>query len=163
MVVVVPCVVLVVPASVVVVGPSVVVVDDPPSAVAITGDAFCPGGADVTMPVAALLFGYGVQVRERVLPDTMRLKDTAGSTVRVMAPPEAVNGPTVPGVEGRVKASPLAGTGLGIGASIVIGGAATAAGVAPVASTFNVAEPSMAEFPRAAAAATMELGSETVD
>jgi hypothetical protein len=141
----------------------VVVVVDPPSAVAITGDAFPAVGADVTMPVAALLFGYGVQVRSRELPDTTRLKDTVGSTVRVMPPPDAVNGPTVPGVEGRTNARPVAGTGVGMGASIVIGAAATVAGVAPAASTSNVAEPSMAEFPRAAAAATMLLGSTTVD
>ena len=150
-------------AVVVVDPPGAVVVVDPPSAVAITGDAFSAVGADVTMPVATLLFGYGVQVKLRLLPDTTRLKDTAGSTVRVMAPPEAVNGPTVPGVEGRTNARPVVGTGVGMGALIVIGAAARLAGVAPVASTFNVAVPSIEEFPKAAAAETMELGNNTVD
>ena len=120
-------------------------------------------GGLLTIPVATLLLGYGVHVRLRSLPDTTNVKAMAGSTVRVMAPPDAVKGPTVPGVEGSTRESPVGGTGLGIGALIVMVGAATAAGVAPVASTLSVAVPVMAEFPSAAAAETMELGRTTVD
>ena len=98
-----------------------------------------------------------------MLPDTTRPSETAGSTVRLMAPPEAVKGPTVPGVEGRTSVRPVDGTGLGMGALMVMVGAATDAGVAPVASTLSVAVPAMAEFPRAAAAETIELGRSTVD
>jgi hypothetical protein len=139
------------------------VLDDPPFAVAIIGDALGAVGAALTIPVAALLFGYGVQVRLSVLPDTVSDNEMAGSTVRVIAPPEAVNGPTVTAVDGRISSSPVAGTGLGIGASIVIAGAAIVAGEAPVASTLSWAVPTMAEFPSAAAAETMEAGSDTVD
>jgi len=39
----------------------------------------------------------------------------------------------------------------------------TVVGVAPVASTFSVAVPTMAEFPTAAAAETIELGIGTID
>jgi len=140
-----------------------VVVVDPPLATAITGDTSAPDGGEDTIPVAALLFGYGVQVRLRSLPDTTNVRAIAGSTVRVTAPPEAVNGPTVPGADGSTRERPVGGTGLGIGALIAIGGAATEAGVAPVASTLSAAVPVMAEFPNAAAAATMALGSDTVD
>jgi len=141
----------------------VVVVPVPAVAVAMTGEAFAAVGADATIPVVSELLGYGVHVRLRVLPDTTNPSEMAGSTVTVMAPPDAVKGPTVPGVEGRFRARPVVGTGLGIGASMVIGGAATEAGVAPVASTLRLAVPVMAEFPRAAAAETMEEGSATTD
>jgi hypothetical protein len=141
----------------------VVVVVDPPLASAMIGLSLGAVGASGTMPVGSLLFGYGVHVRSRSLPDTTNVSDMAGSTVRVMAPPEAVKGPTVPGVEGRTRERPVDGTGLGIGALISMGGAATVAGVAPVASTLSVALPVMAEFPSAAAAATIALGRTTVD
>jgi hypothetical protein len=141
----------------------VVVVVDPPLATAMTGLAFPSEGGPLTIPVATLLFGYGVQVRLRSLPDTTNVKEIAWSTVRVIAPPEAVKGPTVPGVEGRTKERPVDGTGLGIRALIAMGGAASVAGVAPVASTLIVALPAMAEFPSAAAAETMLLGRTTVD
>ncbi len=144
-------------------GTVVVVVPPPVVEVAITGDALGAVGAEGTMPVMAELFGYGVHVRVSVLPDTSNESATAGSTVRLMTPPLAVKGPIVPGVEGNVSVRPVAGTGLGIGASMVMGGAASDAGVAPVASTLSVADPVMAEFPRAAAAETIELGSATVD
>lgn len=49
----------------------VVVLDEPAFAVAITGDALDAVGAELTIPVVALLFGYGVQVRLSVLPDTV--------------------------------------------------------------------------------------------
>ena len=130
---------------------------------AITGAALAPAGAVEEMPVGAVLFGYGLQVRLRVLPDTTSASEMAGSTVMLMVPPEAVKGPTVPGVEGRLSVRPVDGTGLGIGALMVIGGAATDAGVAPVASTLTWAVPVMAEFPSAAAADTIELGSDTLD
>jgi hypothetical protein len=147
----------------VVFGAAVVAVGAAPEvALAMTGDALAAVGAAATMPVAALLFGYGVHVSCRVLPETTSDRATAGSTVRLMAPPVAVKGPTVAGVVGRFSVSPDAGTGLGIGALIVTGGAATDAGVAPVASTLSVAVPVMEEFPRAAAADTMALGSTTV-
>jgi len=141
----------------------VVVVPDPAVAVAMTGEAFAAVGADETIPVVSELLGYGVQVRLRVLPEMTSPSEMAGSTVSVIAPPEAVNGPTVPAVEGRTSDRPVDGTGLGIGASMVMGAAATDAGVAPVASTLRLAVPVMAEFPRAAAADTMEFGSSTVD
>jgi hypothetical protein len=153
--------------TVVVVGGVVVVVVvvgvDPTSATAITGEALSALGALATMPVAALLFGYGVHVNVRVLPDTLSDNPTAGSTVRLMAPPVAVNGPTDPGVEGRTSERPVDGTGLGMGASMEMGAAGSLAGVASVASTASEAMPAMAEFPSAAAADTMELGSDTVD
>ena len=79
-----------------------------------------------------------------------------------MLPPEAVNGPTVWGVAGSASNRPAEGTGDGIGASIEMEGAATAAGVAPVASTLSAAVPVMAEFPNAAAAPTIEAGRATV-
>ncbi len=88
--------------------------------------------------------------------------EMAGSTVSEMAPPEAVNGPTVPGVEGSTSERPVDGTGLGMGASMEIGAEATVAGVAPVASTSTLAVPKIAEFPNAAAAETIALGSGTV-
>jgi len=140
-----------------------VVVPDPAVAVAMTGEAFAAVGAEEVIPVVSELLGYGVQVRLRVLPEMTSPSEMAGSTVRVMAPPDAVKGPTVPGVEGRFRVRPVDGTGLGIGALMLIVGAATDAGVAPVASTLRLAVPVMAEFPRAAAADTMELGSRTVD
>ena len=135
----------------------------PADAVAMTGEAFAAVGAVEVIPVGAELLGYGVHVRLRVLPDTTNPSEMAGSTVTVIAPPDAVKGPTVPAVEGRTSDRPVDGTGLGIGALMVMGGAATEAGVAPVASTLRLAVPVMAEFPRAAAADTMELGSSTVD
>jgi hypothetical protein len=141
----------------------VVVVGDPEVAAAITGDAFAADGGEDTIPVWALLFGYGLHVRLRSLPDTTSVRLMAGSTVRLMAPPVAVKGPTVPGVAGRTRARPVDGTGLGIGALIMMGGAATEAGVAPVASTLRLALPVMAEFPSAAAAPTIALGRTTVD
>jgi hypothetical protein len=98
-----------------------------------------------------------------LLPDTTNSIETVGSTVRLILPPEAVNGPTVPGAEGSSIVRLVDGTGLGIGASIVIWGAATVAGVAPVASTLRVAVPTKAEFPTAAAAETIVLGSATLD
>ena len=110
------------------------------------------------MPLATALFGYGVHVRFRLLPDTTRVRLMAGSTVRLMAPPVAVKGPTVAGVAGRASVIPAAGTGLGMGALIVTGGAVTDAGVAPVASTLSVAVPVIDEFPSAAAAPAMALG-----
>ena len=140
----------------------VVEFDDPAEAVAITGDAGEPVGAVLTMPVAAVLFGYGVQVSVRVLPDTFNDREMAGSTVRLMAPPVAVKGPTVPGVDGRLSNRPEAGTGLGMAALMAIEPLEIVAGVAPVASTFRVAVPAMAELPRAWAAETMELGRATV-
>jgi len=148
---------------VVLVAPEEVVVPDPAVAVAMTGDAFAALGADEVIPVVAELLGYGVHVRLRVLPEMTSPSEMAGSTVSVMAPPDAVKGPTVPAVEGRTNDRPDAGTGLGIGALMLIVGAATDTGVAPVASTLRLAVPVMAEFPSAAAADTMELGSRTVD
>ena len=144
-------------------GTVVLVVPPPVVAVAITGDALAAVGAEGTMPVLAELLGYGVHVRVSVLPDTSSERETAGSTVRLMTPPVAVKGPIVPGVLGNVSVRPEAGTGLGMGALMVMGGAASDAGVAPVASTLRVALPLMEEFPRAAAAETIELGSATVD
>jgi hypothetical protein len=91
-----------------------------------------------------------------------RTSEMAGSTESEIAPPEAVNGPTVPGVEGSTSERLVDGTGLGMGASMEIGGEATAAGVAPVASTSRLAVPTIAEFPSAAAAPTIELGSGTL-
>ena len=85
----------------------------------------------------------------------------AGSTVRVMAPPVEVKGPTVSGTAGRSSVRPLLGTGDGMGASMARLPLESVAGVAPVASTFVSADPVMAEFPRACAAATIELGSAT--
>src|ERR1039458_10215866 len=70
----------------------VVVVVDPPLAAAITGEALGAVGAALTMPVVALLLGYGVHVRVRSLPDTTSVRLMAGSTVRLMAPPVAVKG-----------------------------------------------------------------------
>ena len=64
--------------------------------VAITGDALGAVGAARTMPVAALLFGYGVHVRFRLLPDTTSVRLTAGSTVRLMAPARGGEGPDRP-------------------------------------------------------------------
>jgi hypothetical protein len=87
----------------------------------------------------------------------------AGSTVRVMAPPVAVNGPTVVGVAGNFKVRPDEGIGLGIGALMVMVPLEIDAGVLPVASTFVRAVPAMAEFPKAAAAETIEEGRATVD
>ena len=98
----------------------VVEFDDPAEAVAITGGAGEPVGAVLTMPVAAVLFGYGVQVSVRVLPDTFNDREMAGSTVRLMAPPVAVKGPTVPGVDGRLSNRPEAGTGLGMATLMAI-------------------------------------------
>ena len=82
-------------------------------AMAITGDAFATVGAGTRCRSAALLLGYGVQVRSRSLPDTTRVSAIAGSTVRVIAPPDAVNGPTVPGVDGSARARPVAEQGSG--------------------------------------------------
>ncbi len=136
---------------------------DPAEAVAITGEACAPDGAVVTMPVATVLFGYGWQVRLRLLPETFRVSDTAGSTVREMAPPDALKGPTVPGVEGSVRPRPVAGTGLGMGVLMVMVPLEIEAGVAPVASIFSEAVPLMEEFPRAAAAVTIWVGRLTID
>ena len=148
---------------VVVVDPDVVVVVvDPDVATAMTGDVLrcgrCP--ADDAGGRAVVRIGGTGQIR--LLPETTRTREIAGSTVRVMLPPEAVNGPTVTGVAGSGSNSPVDGTGDGIGASIEIGGAATVAGVAPVASTLSAAVPVIAEFPNAAAAPTIEAGSATV-
>ena len=138
-------------------------VADPAEAVAITGDAAEPAGAVLTMPVAALLFGYGVQVRVSVLPDTFSDSEMAGSTVRLMAPPVAVKGPIGRGVAGRFSVRPAAGTGLGIGALMVRVPLEIEPGWRPWRRPWVTAVPAMAEFPSAAAAATMELGRATVE
>ncbi len=138
-------------------------VEAPDEAVAITGDAGEPDGVELTMPVAAVLFGYGVHVSVSVLPETFSAREMAGSTVRLMAPPVAVKGPTDAGVEGNINVRPVAGTGLGIGALMTRLPLEIEAGVAPVASTLVTAVPAMAEFPSAAAADTMDVGRATMD
>jgi len=126
--------------------------------VAITGEMGELTGAEDAMPVGALSFGYGLHTRLRLLPDTFSVRSIAGSTVRVMAPPVAVNGPTVPGVEGRFSVMPVDGIGLGRGALMAISPAESDAGVAPVASTLTTAVPAIAVFPSAWAADAMDEG-----
>ena len=126
--------------------------------VAITGEMGEPTGAEDARPVDALLFAYGVHVRLRLLPDTTNVSWTIGSSVRVTAPPAAVNGPTVPGVEGRFSVMPVDGIGLERGALMVISPAESDAGVAPVASTLTTAVPAIAVFPSARAADAMDEG-----
>jgi hypothetical protein len=141
----------------------VVVVVPEEVAVAMTGEIGDPAGARATMPVGAELFEYGWQVRLRSLPDTTRVSATSESTVREMAPPPAVNGPTVAGVDGSMSVKPAEGTGEGMGTLMASAPDGIDAGVAPAASTAVSAVPMMAEFPRAAAAPTMAPGSATVD
>jgi len=113
--------VVVVGATVVVEGARVVVVvPELGLATAITGDASAVVGGPVTMPATALLFGYGLQVSTRLLPDTTSSMETVGSTVRLMLPPEAVKGPNDVGDEGRLNVRLAEGTGLGMTASIGI-------------------------------------------
>jgi len=113
--------VVVVGATVVVEGARVVVVvPELGLATAITGDASAVVGGPVTMPATALLFGYGLQVSTRLLPDTTSSMETVGSTVRLILPPEAVKGPNDVGDEGRLNVRLAEGTGLGMTASIGI-------------------------------------------
>jgi hypothetical protein len=104
-----------------------------------------------------------VHVRSSVEPEIARSSETDGSTVRLMAPPEAVKGPIVVGVAGRFRVRPAVGTGLGIGALMAMVPLESDAGVAPVASTLVTAEPEIEEFPSAVAADTIELGRATMD
>ena len=76
--------------------------------------------------------------------------------------PVAVKGPIAIGVEGRLSARPVEGTGLGIGTSTVISPLESVGGLAPVASTFVTALPTMTVFPSAAAAPTIGAGSDNV-
>jgi len=97
-----------------------------------------------------------------LVPDTSSVSETVESTVKVMSPPPAVKGPTLPGAEGRSRVSPDVGIGLGMGVLNVIV-SDVVAGVAPVASTWIVAVPLIEEFPSAAAALAIWVGIETVD
>jgi len=103
---------------------TVVVADPPPppllaDAVAITGAAGLAEGVTVVMPdLGMVLFGYVVQVRLREAPDTWTEIEMEESRVRLMAPPDAVKGPSVSGGLGRCMETPAAGTGFGIGALI---------------------------------------------
>jgi hypothetical protein len=97
-------------------------------------------------------------VSTRLLPDTTSVSWTLVSSARVMAPPDAVNGPMVPAGDGSVSATPVEGTGDGRGALKVIVPLGIDVGVAPVASTVAVALPMMALLPRAAAADAMLVG-----
>jgi len=138
--------------------PLIVVGVDEIDSVAITGEMGEPGGAEDTIPVDALSFVYGLQVRLRSLPDTTNVSWTIGSRVSVTVSAVAVKGPTVPGVGGRFSVIPVDGIGLGRGALIAISPAATVAGVAPVASTLTTAVPVIAVFPSAAAADAIDDG-----
>lgn len=93
-----------------------------------------------------------------VLPDTTRLRSAILAWVRVMAPPDAVKGPTDPGDVGTLRAMPVEGTGLGMATSKDSVGVAMLAGVAPLASTVTVAEPLIDELPSAAAAVARLAG-----
>ena len=133
----------------------------PLDVVAMMGATGEPLGAVDTMPVGAVSLAYGVHKRLSELPDTVRTREMAGSSVRVMAPPVAVKGPTVSAGLGSCRLRPELGTGDGMGASMARLPLGSEAGSAPVASTRVSADPVMAEFPRAAAAATIELGNAT--
>jgi hypothetical protein len=134
-------------------------VDPDVDPVAITGEALAPPGALDTMPVGAALLGYGLHVKLRSLPDITSVNEMAGSTVSVTWPPVGVKGPMVPADDGRSKVRPVAGSGLGMGTLMSMGPDDTVAGVAPTASTFTTASPTIAELPRAAAAPAIDDGS----
>jgi len=97
-------------------------------------------------------------VRVSIDPDTSRVRLAEESSWMVMPVLEAVKGPTVWGVPGRLRGTPAAGTGDGMGKEMSSGPTAMWPGVAPLASTWAVALPEMEEFPRAAAALTIEEG-----
>ena len=139
--------------------PVVVVVDEP--AVAITGAMGDPFGADLAIPLCALLFGYAWHVRLRVLPETSRESWAIASSWIVTSLLVAVKGPNVSGADGSERPSPLLGTGLGMGTSMSIGPTVIVCGVAPVAPIPVLAVPAMALFPRAWAASAMVAGSDT--
>jgi hypothetical protein len=159
-------VVAVVPAVVAVV--AAVVAEPPPpplpaDAVAITGAAGLADGVTVVMPdFGMVLFGYVVQVRLREAPDTATEIDREESRVKLMAPPDAVKGPTVSGGFGSCMETPAAGIGLGIGELIWMAAPESEAGVAPVASTLVEAVPVMTELPMACTAFASAYGRLTV-
>jgi len=98
----------------------------------------------------------------RSLPDTSIVNCASASSAMVTALPVAENGPMVAAGEGNCSCNPDAGTGLGMGASMVIDPVDIDGGEAPEASTIAVALPVMALLPRAAAAETMLDGRSTV-
>ena len=129
---------------------------------AMTGAVTAPTGLDVTIPVGSRLFGYVLQRRSRMLPDTSRLNWMAASWVTMMPPPDAVKGPIVAGDEGRLSGSPEGGTGEGMGTSKLMVPVDMDEGVAPEVSIDVVAVPLSVLLPRAAAAETMLEGRSTV-
>jgi hypothetical protein len=130
---------------------------------AITGEMGEPtGGLDVMPLKGTVSLGYVAHVKVNggavSLPDANRVKLICWPWEIVMVPPDAVNGPIVAGAEGTARAKPDEGTGVGMGTSKLMAPEGIAAGVAPLASTWVVADPAMLMFPRAWAAATMSCG-----
>jgi len=98
-----------------------------------------------------------VQVKARALPATVSDRLAEESSWRVIWVLVAVKGPTVWGVAGSDNDTPASGIGLGKGRLKVSGPTGVAAGVAPLASTWAVAEPA-SDGETAAAAEASEDG-----
>jgi hypothetical protein len=117
-------------------------VGDVEAARAMTGARESVGSGDVVMPEGVTeSLGNAVQVSVSGWPEISRVRVVVGSCSTVMASPVAVNGPSVPGVDGTCSDTPLAGTGLGrvtLKFSVPV---VRVGGVAPVTSSCPVAEP----------------------
>jgi hypothetical protein len=116
----------------------------------------------VVIPVAAELFGYAVQLRDRLFPDTTRVSVAVESSSTVIPLCVALKGPTEVAGSGIFRVRPLLGTGLGMATLKDKVGVALDAGVAPTTSSFAVAEPLIDVLPRAAAAWARVAGRFTV-
>lgn len=132
----------------------VVVVGEVPPEVAITGAMELALGVEVVMPEGVTVsLGYAVQVRSSALPATFSVRLAEESSVMVMGPPVALKPLTVAGVDGRVNATPSAGTGDGMVTLKSSGPSGVDAGVAPLASILVLADPlSVGEMAAAALA-----------
>jgi hypothetical protein len=95
-----------------------------------------------------------VQVKARALPAMVsdRLADESSCIVIELL--VAVKGPTVSGVEGSDRDTPASGIGLGKGRLKSSGPTGVVAGVAPLASTWAVADPARVGETAAAAEAS---------
>jgi hypothetical protein len=144
--------------------PAVVVVElglvgvEPPPATAMIGFMFAPDGAVVVMPeVATVSFLKVVQLRASGLPPITSVRPLVEASWIVIPVLVAVYGPTVSGLAGRSRATPVDGTGTGRVTLKLKGPSALLAGVAPLARTVAVAEPVSVGW-MASAAPAKELG-----
>ena len=129
----------------VVVGATVVVVGGGLApAATMTGERGGPVGAAVPagrMPDGNVSFGYDVHVSASGEPATTKVSVVEGSFCTLTVFPLAVNGPSVAGVDGTVRATPEVGTGVGnvtLKLSVPVG---IDGGVAPATSMVPEAEP----------------------